>query len=75
MQAIVRRPLRLCGYGIDMSNEHEDRPVDGGYTGFTKQRTCNLHDDCDLADKACIEKRNKLAIHCSIEYCEDCFGC
>lgn len=52
--------------------------------------TCNLHKDCEAADeefkrqhpeglKRVTEFGNRWtqhgAIHCSIEDCEDCFGC
>lgn len=50
-------------------------PVDGGYTCVCQKRACNLHRDCDAADEASLEKRGVKAYHCSVEDCEDCFGC
>jgi hypothetical protein len=42
---------------------------------YVTARSCNLHDDCNNADKFRLEKYGKKAYHCHAEDCEDCFGC
>lgn len=50
--------------------------------------TCNLHRDCDAADEVVRLAGGRrvrpvvggpftsfAAVHCSVEDCEDCFGC
>lgn len=45
--------------------------------------TCNLHSDCAAADEMIraaggrmrAGERVMYATHCSVEDCEDCFGC
>lgn len=55
---------------------HDDPPVEGGYTGMPRKRSCNLHADCDAADAAAKEILGKRRpIHCHAEDCEECFGC
>lgn len=58
---------------MKFSNLHEDPPVEGGYSGLTK-RSCNLHSDCDEADKEAHDFGKAQAYHCNVEDCEDCFG-
>lgn len=45
---------------------------------------CNLHDDCAAADARVAAAGGRIsrdgsrmmsAVHCSIDDCEDCFGC
>lgn len=61
------------------SIEHEDPPVEGGYTGsgsgcqLVSGRVCNRHSNCDLADLVSIKMNGVNAYHCDIDDCESCF--
>lgn len=37
-------------------------------------RSCNLHENCDEADRATRAVYGEGAMHCHDECCEDCFG-
>lgn len=44
------------------------------------KRKCNKHDDCDAADASAAARGvtqfgRPGAYHCSVDDCEDCFGC
>lgn len=39
-----------------------------------KPNTCNMHDDCKLADIQSQLNKGKNANHCHDECCEECFG-
>lgn len=57
-----------------MKAVHPDHPpVDGGYSGVPRKRTCNRHDDCDAADARAASK-GKRTDHCHDDCCEECFG-
>lgn len=38
------------------------------------KRKCNLHDDCDAADRKAQEDGKRIPHHCRTDDCEDCFG-
>lgn len=42
--------------------------------GKQELRSCNLHQDCDVADKEAQERGQPWARHCNDDCCEDCFG-
>lgn len=40
-----------------------------------KTRACNQHEDCDAIDREIRALGGDKVVHCSIDDCEDCFGC
>jgi hypothetical protein len=45
---------------------------------FDSKRSCNLHDDCNEADRKgiikCGQSYNQYTAHCHDDCCEECFG-
>lgn len=53
--------VRLCAWANGTLAEYD-------------KRKCNLHDDCDEADRKAKEAGKRIPHHCRSEDCEDCFG-
>ncbi len=66
---------RMSEYFRLDEEQEDDRVEVSQETPAPKVRTCNRHDDCDVADrKAIAEGRNQYTHHCHDDCCEDCFG-
>ena len=70
-----RLDLPVFGIGTDtvVAIERLCAWASGTLSQYDK-RKCNLHDDCDEADRKAKDSGRRIPHHCRSDDCEDCFG-